>query len=139
MNTAYKIYFPEYGAGGFFGKGQVLVYGEDYTLYGMPDILSAMCDRFLPVKVTGNVQYLVNIRNHSVVVTLINNLGVSKVDNADTVYNHDLRQPVYVEFAGESSVKSIQSWLTGKNYEKQQGAFIALEPGEIEILEFTVG
>ena len=85
LNTAYLKYFPEY-AGDLTddrldltdGKGRVIVYGPDYSIKHLDDILQELLAEYLPVTYSDRIQSIVNVADGCFYLTLINNDGITK-------------------------------------------------------------
>ena len=74
LNTAYTKKFPEFKESTEYGKGRVIVYGPDYSIEGLDDIVKDLLKELAPFKVKGDIQYLTNVKNDDTMyVTLINN------------------------------------------------------------------
>ncbi len=146
LNTAYLKFFSayksQYGSGNGTkefadGKGKVIVYGPDYDVTALNSIIEAQLTRLMPVTVSEQVEYLVNIKNGSVIVTLINNEGWTKAPGVAPSIDSSKKKEVTVTYTGDLAVKSIKE-IYGKTKITVNGkaATATVKPGEIKVLEF---
>ena len=138
LNTAYLADFPEFDKTGSYGKGTVIVYGSDYSTKGLGPVLSDLASRHLPFSVSGEVEYLINVKDGSLVLTLINNKGVSKAPSQPVVIDEAGRQEVTVTYTGPYEVLEVRDWITGGKLPAQAAQTVVLNPGELAVLEFVV-
>lgn len=147
VNSAYLKSFPEFGkmpAGAVrhakqLGAGMVIAYGPDFQVTQLAPILREHFTNWLPVVVQSAVQYLVNERDHSLLVTLINNDGVTKAPKEKPVVDPAKRRAVTIHYQGARTIRSV------RDIKNNQGCFlrdgsdvrVVLPPGQIAVLEFT--
>ena len=143
LNTAYLKFFPEYKnkSGSIaVGDGTVIVYGPDYDISLLDAIIKEQLNRLLPFKVSGSAEYLINIKDGSLIVTLINNDGYYYNRITGEYIDTDAAGRVTVEYNGTARVKRIKElWsdeyiASGKQNKKS--CTVTLSPGEVKILEF---
>lgn len=148
LNTAYLKFFPEYnekynGQNRLDlkdGKGTVIVFGPDFSLEGIDEIIREQLKKYIPFTFSEDVEYMVNVKNGSLIVTVINNsgyqyshyLGGEKVDISKTV---DLT----VKYTGNLKVKSAKELWSGKALTASAEQRITLPPGDAQIIEFNFG
>jgi len=137
MNTAYLGQFSSFSGTQNFGKGRVIAYGDDYDVWELDGILSDLTEKLLPVQVSGDIQYMVNIKDGSVVVTLINNLGVEKYANQPTRFDDSQTQTVTVTYTGGNRVLEVRDWITDNTLAKNKTQTLVLGPGDIQVIEFV--
>ncbi len=150
MNTAYLNYFTDYknqyGVGTgvkelMDGSGRVIVYGPDYSLDALDGIIREQLARFVPFTVSEQVEYLVNVKDGTMYVTLINNDGISKAPSPKEVAKIDPNKKkglsVTVNYTGGLTPKSIKEVYKGaKITATEKGATVTVKPGEVRVLEF---
>ena len=137
MNTVYAGQLSAFSGSQSFGKGRVISYGGNYDISQLDSILSELAAELLPVQVDGDIQYLVNIKDGSVVVTLINNSGVSKVNNSPIQYDYSQTQTITVTYTGGNRLLEVRDWITDSTLSTDTTQTLVLAPGEIEIIEFV--
>lgn len=145
INSAYINYFPEFylqGGGNrydvTYGNGTAMVFGPDYDTTQLDTILSSLTTQLMPFAVSGGVEYLVNIKNGSMIVTVINNQGVTKPDNGDPIVDQTKTQTVNVNYRGIGSVRWVKDLRTGNALSTNSSQSVILGPGDFAILEFGI-
>lgn len=138
LNTVYKKDFPEFAAGGDYGKGKVIVYGPDNKVEELKTILPALLRDLLPVTVDSDVEYIVNHNENGVVVTLINNNGVIKDWNKDAVYDPAGERTVTVTYTGEGRVKAANEWITDAPLAANKVQTVKIPSGDVAVIEFVI-
>jgi hypothetical protein len=100
-------------------------------------IITGLADRYLPVRVSGEVQFLVNRTRHGWIVGLINNRGVTKENMTPVQVDPSKKQTVRV-CLHEGQVTEAQEWCDAGRL-PIQGAAVTVDvpPGEIRIVELT--
>jgi len=122
------------------GKGQVVVAtpkwmvvpGSKNRLLGLFDcLLRDLVDDLLPVKVYGDIQWMLNRNAAGWVVTLINNKGVYKYGGLPPVVRAEESAPVVLvpRFAWSTA----REWLTGQVPAQPS---VLVPPGEVRIVEW---
>lgn len=101
-------------------------------------IVTGLADRYLPVRVSGEVQFLVNRTRHGWIVGLINNRGVTKENMTPVQVDPSKKQTVSV-CLHEGQVTEAQEWCVAGRL-PIQGATVTVDvpPGEIRIVELTM-
>ncbi len=145
LNSAFLGQFPEYGgteSPGIpktlpDGKGRVVLYDPDYSVAAIDGILREELARHLPVRVSGGVQYLVNITENAVLVTLINNAGVTKAPKSRPVVDPAQARTARVSRSGGAKIGEARDIKNGRTPAADQDGTVTVElpPGEIVILE----
>ncbi len=146
MNTAYLKQFPAYkgqytGSGTKTitdGAGQVIVYGPDYDVTALDGIIREQLARFVPFTLSEQVEYIINIKDGTMYVTLINNEGFTKVPGKNPVMDMSKTKNVTVTYTGDLAIKEIKEIYTNAAV-KQSGnaASVTVKPGDVAVLEFT--
>ena len=148
LNTAYLKFFPEYeerydGEARLDisdGSGTVIVYGPDYSVEGLDAIIREQLARLVPFSFSEDVEYLVNVKNGSLIVTLINNngyryshyLGGERIDESQTI---DLT----LTYTGNLQVKGVKELWYGDTLPTSASQQITLAPGDAKVIEFYFG
>lgn len=138
LNAAYKRYFTAFSSSKTYGKGRVIVYGDAYSVAALPEILDGLVEQLIPFTIDERVQYILNVKDGSLVLTLINNHGVYKeydkavqLDPSETLY-------VNVAYTGGGKLLEVRDWMTGQKRPTDKEQLVELGPGEIAVLEFVV-
>ena len=144
LNTAYTKYFKKYfdvtaGNTVTYGNGKVICYGPDYDITGLNTIMDSLYQQLVPIKVTGDVEYLVNIKDGGIIVTVFNNRGVTKPDNVaePEVIDPTQTQDITIEYTGKYNVLEVRDLIGGICLEKNAKQSITIGPGDVAILEFV--
>ena len=100
-------------------------------------IVSAMAGRYLPVRVSGQIQFLVNRTRHGWTVGLVNNQGVTKENMRPVKVDPSKKQTVSVSIR-EGQVTQALEWCVAGPL-PIQGATVVVDvpPGEIRIVKLT--
>lgn len=148
LNSAYLRDFPNFraapsgGAHGCIsiGNGRVIVYGPDYRIEEADDIIKELMPSALPVSVSSNVQYLVNVGPGHVFVTLINNEGITKEPRQRAVVDSSKARTVTASYRGAHSVVSVTDLKEDRACKRENGNQVAvtLQPGQLAILDFKL-
>ncbi len=122
------------------GKGTVIVYGphyEDMNLSALEHVMAQLMERHVPFAVSEQIEYLINIRDGAMLVTLINNDGWKKVPGKQPVVDYSRSKDVTVTFTGNLKVKDIKEIYDGTTVSRNgKAASVTVAPGEIKVLEF---
>ena len=146
LNSAYLPQFPEH-AEAFrpnettsvaSGNGRFILYGPEYSVDGLDGILREEIAARLPVRVEGDVQYLVNLAEHSVFVTLINNAGVTKAYHEEPVIDSGQQRTAAVSWNGGDTVSEIMDIRNGQSLAMDNDGLVrvTLPPGGIAVIAF---
>ena len=90
-----------------------------------------------PIKVSGDVEYLINRTNNSWVVTLFNNNGVNKPQQGLATVDRNATVTATISIAGQQ-IRTANDWITERSLEvnKTPGAVsIAISPGGVAVVE----
>lgn len=123
------------------GNGRVIVYGEeDYNIDELPAILDKLEKEYVPVKVSSeNVQYIVNMTDDSVIVSVFNNNGIENYHNEPTRVDADAIMDVVVEYTGIGTVSQVNDWISGEIIEGASATqTLTIGPGDLAIIEFVL-
>ncbi len=146
LNTAFLKFFNEYKAqynGGSRqdiadGKGKVIIYGPDYSVTNLPSILKEQLKRFVPFEFSKTVEYLVNVKDGSLIVTLINNNGVTKKPSVAPVIDNSKAVDLTVTYTGNLPIKQVKDLSTGKTQSfSGKSVNVNVGAGGYKVLEFV--
>ncbi len=124
------------------GKGSVVfsalpdLLGEDerITPFAAHMLAHVFVDA-VPVKVTGDVEYLINRTNSGWVVTLLNNNGVFKTQQGMAQVDRGAYVSVNIELRNQQ-IQSASDWITDKSIEfKDSRLKVQLAPGGVAVVE----
>lgn len=120
------------------GQGRVIFFGPDYQVGQLPAIIHEQLAEHLPVKVSPNVQCLVNVKPGRVLVTLINNAGVTKAPKSKPVVDATKALVATVSWQNHAPLESVWDLKRREKMDLQRGteATVSLPPGELAIVEF---
>ena len=143
INSAYLDDFPEFyeeeGGDRYdveYGDGIAMVYGPDYDATELDDILSYLTTQLVPFSVSGNVEYIVNIKNGSMILTVINNRGITKPADGVPDIDEEETQIIYITYSGTGTVRWVKDLRTGQMLTTSANQTVTITPGELTILEF---
>ncbi len=148
LNTAYLPYFSDYKSsykGGTRqdikdGKGTVIVYGPDYSVTNLDSILREQLAKLVPFSFSKDVEYLVNVKNGSLIVTVINNKGVTKSARSEVRVDNSQTVNLKVKYTGNLAIQKVNELYAGKTQKVSGNAVdVTLGPGEYKVLEFVFG
>ena len=148
MNTAYLDLFPEYKAkydnSGKMEiqdeKGRVIIYGNDYDISKLGSIVSDLIKELMPFEIEGGVDYMINIKNGSMLVTVMNNKGVYKPAEREGWVDESATTDVKVTYKGDMQIKSVREIYEQEAVSLQdKSVTTTLTPGAIRIIEFYFG
>ena len=128
-----------------FGKGKLIVSPEDYWLKDgkiddeLGGVIRKIADEQLPVKVTGDVQYLVNRTRDGVIVSLFNNYGRAlnrTWDNPDPGLDPKETQKVIITLKTPAS--DVFELLNGKKLSAANGQIETSVAGcDVQLIRIT--
>ena len=146
LNTAYLQFFPDYkskysgsGAKEFAdGKGKVIVYGPDYDVTALDGIIKDQLSKLVPFTVTGGqIEHIINIKDGTMYVTLINNDGYTNTPQGDAAMDNSKTKNVTVTYTGNLTVKSVaEIYSKTKVTLSGKSVSISVKPGDGKVLEF---
>jgi hypothetical protein len=92
-----------------------------------------------PVRVTGDIEYLINRNSRGWVVTLINNNGVFKPQQGMAQVDRTARVMATIALSGQG-IQKASDWVGDKSLTVQNGRVsVDLAPGSIAVVELVVG
>lgn len=146
LNTAYLSFFPEYAAlyNGSTrhdikaGAGEVIIYGSDYSVSALDGIIKEQLKKYIPFEFSSDVEYLVNVKENSFIVTLINNAGYYYDRSSGEYIDESKAVDLTVKYTAKGVVKSVKELWSGKTLTRSsRSVTLNLAPGEVKILEFS--
>jgi hypothetical protein len=101
-------------------------------------LLSHLCAEYLPVRVSGSIQYTLNRTRAGWLVGLFNNQGATKTHITPVAIDLSKRQTVTVS-AKEGNIKSAREWCQEKEVPVRNGEVaVEVQPGEVRIVELIL-
>lgn len=139
LNKAFTKKFPEFAESTEYGKGRVIVYGPEYSVDGLDKIFKDLLKELSPIAVDGDVQYITNIKEDTMYVTLINNQGVTKKVTGKIQIDKSKTSKVTVSYTGDKSVAGIKDIYDGLTVDaKENAGTVTLPAGGIAVLEIQL-
>lgn len=152
LNTAYLEYFPEYQKL-YNGEsrhdisvdgGKVIVYGDDFEISELDGIIRDMLAQYVPFTFSEDVEYMVNVKNGSLIVTVINNKGHQygkSFGEANGGYKIDMSQTIdlKINYTGNLKVKRVTELWSGEALPTGSEVNVTLTPGDASVIEFYFG
>lgn len=124
----------QYGTKG----GRVIVYGPDYDITALPAIMEELMKEFFPFEISGKVEYLLNIKDGSLVLTIINNEGVDKPTLDLAIEDANATQTIDIHYTGTNKVLEVRDWITGELLPASGDQTVTIGPEDLVILEFVL-
>lgn len=131
------------------GKGTV-IFSALPDLLGEDDRITPFAAHMLahvfadatPIKVSGNVEYVINLTGNGWVVTLFNNNGVYKPQQGMAQVDRSAYATATISWRGQK-LQNVTEWITDKRMElkNQNGentAIVTLAPGAVSIVELSL-
>ena len=145
-NTAYLKYFDSYKAaykGGTRqdikdGKGTVIVYGPDYSVENLDSILHEQLKKYIPFTVSDTVEYVVNVKNGSLILTVINNAGVTKEPTKAPVIDDSKAKNLTIKYTGNLKIKQVKELYYGGTEQVTNNTIkVNVGAGDVKVYEFV--
>ena len=128
-----------------FGKGKLIVSAQDYWLKDgvigneLGGVIRKIADEQLPVKVTGDIQYMVNRTHDGVIVSLFNNYGRAlnrTWDNPDP--GPDPKETQKVTITLKTPASNVQELLTDQAMPVHGNRIeTSIAGGEVQLVQIT--
>jgi len=143
INSSYLKFFPEivkrddrnrYDYD--YKKGSIIVYGPDFYTVELDDILTEITEKFIPFTISGKIEYIINVKNESIILTLINNEGVKKESRMLPIIDQSKSQAIDIVYKGKSTVKWVKDLRTGQMLTTSANQTVTIAPGDLAIYEF---
>ena len=147
LNTAYISSFPQFsavlGSNGTaeiaYGNGKVILYGSDYQIDKLIPLIGGLIEEYVPVNVSGNIQKMVNIKDGTIYVTLINNDGVTKTTYDPPATDANKAKTVSVALTDGRILKSVREIYQNQSVLVSDNTVtVTVGAGESVVLEFKV-
>lgn len=136
--------FPQFGLGTVtediikkeFGKGMIIGYKDTV----LDNVLAEYVKLDVPFTFSENVERLVNVKDGTFYVTIINNEGLTKNAWGRPETNSSKAKTLTVTYTGKASIGKIKEiWRDRAITVKANSATLTLNPGEAAVLEFSQG
>lgn len=122
-----------------YGDGEVVIYGYDYDLTGLDIALLTTLRELIPFRVNQKLLQMVNVCEDKLLLTLINNSGVTKPRDAAECLDPNEVRFLRVTYTGDEKVTSIRNLKNGESYPVVDNTVeFYMQSGEIAILEVRV-
>lgn len=119
-----------------YGKGSVVIYGYDYDLSGLDIALLTTLRELIPFRVNQKLLQMVNVCEDRLLLTLINNSGVSKARDCEEAIDPDEVRFLRVTYTGEEKIDSMKNLKSKEVYPAVDNTVeFYMKSGEIAILE----
>jgi|GEM_PF-1981525 len=114
---------------------------QPYELYfesQVQNLFNGLAKTYLPVRVNGNVEYLINRTSKGWVITLVNDLGVTKLAYDPVQLDTTDAQSVAVTLTDGQQLLQAQEWVTGSALIPNGNTVsITVPAGEVRILDLV--
>ncbi len=148
LNRAYLSHFADYrakdtGSGRCditAGNGKVIIYGDSkYSTDALEGILSELAAEYVPFKISGEVEYTLNIKNGSIILAVFNNKGVTKSrrEAKPETIDASQTQEITIEYTGPYDVLQVRNLMTDEVLETNKVQNVTIGPGDLIVLEFV--
>jgi len=108
---------------------------EVYFKESVSQVMSDLYEQYMPVSVSGEIEFTVNRREGSWVIGLINNEGVTKGNMSPVELDTSKKQTVNI-FLKHGITKSTKEWCLEQELEMDQNSVtVEVPPGEVRIVE----
>ena len=135
MNTAYLKFFPDYK-----NNKNIIVYGPDYSIDNLDAIIKEILAKEIPFNFSTEIEHIVNVKNGSFIVTLINNDGVTKEPTELPVIDESKRRTVTVTYTGDIPIQSCNDIYYDKEITVNgKSVTLTVEAGDASVLKFVLG
>lgn len=119
-------------------KGVELLPYEQHFMAEVSRIMSRLAAQYVPVRVSGSVEFLVNRTKRGWIVGLVNNQGVTK-DNMHSVRVDPSKEESVTVALKSGRLRTAEEWCgEGRLVPKRNVVRVAVPPGEVRIVELTV-
>lgn len=137
MNSAYTAQLPRFTDSGAYGAGRVIRFGPDWSIHGLRELLPRLAEEYLPFTVTGEVDYLINVKENSLLLTVMNHAGVTKLPRELPVIDATKTQTIHVTLKDDAPLAAVRELYTDTAMPVSPRQTVTLQPGGICVLEFT--
>jgi hypothetical protein len=100
-------------------------------------IISGLVEQYLPVRVSGEVEFLINRTSRGWIVGVVNNRGVTKENMRPVQIDPSKKQTVRVGLRSGLITQACEWCLTERLPIQADGVAVEVPPGELRIIELT--
>jgi len=119
-------------------KGVELLPYERHFRDDVTELISRLSHQYLPVTVSGDIEYTVNRAKDSWIIGLINNEGVTKERMTPVKLDPSKKRTITVSLK-RGVAKSASEWCLERELEIHQNSVtVEIPPGEVRIVEFQL-
>lgn len=144
LNTEYLEFFPEYKEryNGRLrcdlneGDGKVIIYGPTFDIHVLPSIIKEQVARFIPFKLSEQVDFMLNVKDSSLILTLMNNSGYYYNFDSGEDIDYSETKSLKITYTGDGVIKAITELWEDKKLEPEKEINLTLAPAEVKIFEF---
>lgn len=126
-----------------FGQGSIITVNQyNRQIPQIPDsLLRSLSEDLLPLRIDGDIFYLINRNANGWILTLINNDGFVKQPLSFPRKDERAKKTVHITYLGE--VSGVREWILGEDIEwlvngDHTEFSITVSPGELVIIEIAV-
>jgi hypothetical protein len=103
----------------------------------LAELMRRLSEQYLPVNVTGDVEYMINRTSTGWIVALINNEGITKKGIGPVVLDPTKTQNVQLRLQ-RAALDAAREWRTNTTPQITDNAVtLTIPPGQIRIVELT--
>lgn len=118
-------------------QGLELLPYEKHFVAEATRLMDGLCEEYLPVRVTGDVEFTLNWRSTGWIVGLINNEGVTKGPLTPVMIDNSKTQTVTIKLK-QGPLRSAHEWCANKDLPvSEDSATLTVPPGEVRIAELV--
>lgn len=148
LNTAYSKQFPDLslpvslsGHKEFsFGEGSVIVFGSNWKVNNFGDVMELLAQRFIPFTISDDIEYQINVRDGALLLTLINNDGVTKRAQSATQIDETKAVELEIVYTGGHELRGVSDIYNGTPLTLYGNKVsITIPSGSAAVLEFLLG
>ncbi len=145
LNTAYQSQLSAFkdlavGEHNYGTKGgRVIVYGPDYDITNLPAIMEKLTKEYIPFEISGKTQWIMNVRDGSLVLTIFNNEGCHREGPSElATADEAATQTITVKYTGTNKVLEVRDWVTGELLPTSGEQTLVIGPGDLAVVEFVL-
>lgn len=144
LNTEYLEFFPEYSSryNGRLrcdldeGNGKVIIFGPTFGVNALLPIIKEQMARFIPFKLSEQIDFMFNVKEHSLIITLMNNSGYYyNCDNGEDIDITETKT-LTLTYTGDGEIKSVSELWNNEKMNTSSSFEVTLSPAEVKIFEF---
>ena len=96
--------------------------------------------KYVPFTFSDNIEYLVNVKDNELLLTLINNNGVDKIKDAVATVDNKKDEEITIGYNGTQRLDSVSTvYGEAKPLVQDNSVKITIPAGECVILKYSLG